>query len=109
VIPSGGASITIVGPIQENINSLDSWLDSNKRYEESRRSIQLCCSSGRQVNVVETTGSATVVEPIMKGVNDYFTAGGRPFLGILLFWEGDPNSKRYIQVLHEMILTLQVQ
>jgi hypothetical protein len=111
VIPSGGASITIVGPIDETIDSVDKWLAYNKRFGlgDSRRTIKLRGSSVRQVEVVETMGTADKVAPIMRSVNDYFTAGGRPFMGALLFWDDDPDSKRYIQILHEMILTLEAQ
>jgi hypothetical protein len=51
------------------------------------------------MSVIETTESATAVEPIMSVVNDYFTVGGKPFRGSVFFWASDPNRENYVKVL----------
>ena len=109
VIPSGGVSMKVIGPLRASIHDVDSWVDSDAVRETSMQTLQVCCRLGKSIKVVETTGQEKAVKPLMLSVNDYFMVGGRPFLAFVLFWEGDPGRDRYIKTLHEMILTLKVR
>jgi len=109
VIPSGGASMKVIGPLRASIHDVDSWVESDAVRETSIQTLQVCCRLGKSLRIVETTGQETAVKPLMLSVNDYFMVGGKPFLGFVLFWEGDPGRDRYIKTLHELILTLKVR
>ena len=109
VIPSSGASITVIGPWRADIRNLEGWVESDAARETSRQTLDLCCRSGTSLKVVETTSVAMADKPAMLCVSDYFWAGQKPFKGFLTFWEGDPNRARYTKTLHDMILSLKVR
>jgi len=111
-IPLGGASIYIVVPSQVRIGgravsaTLDAWIQA----ETTRMKVtgKRTFSVDDKKPVVEIRSRCCAVPPFQDGVSWYFQVDGHLFRATLLYYQGDPNADKLLQVLKEIVLSLRL-
>jgi hypothetical protein len=113
-LPPRGAGIAITAPsdvrgLEQTPRDLDDWVRISTAHQKiaSRRSFTIPRADGQQF-IVEIRAKCCAARPFLEYVEWYFQIDDHLFSASLVYWEGDPNSYKLLQILQQVALSLRV-
>lgn len=114
-LPEGGAGIHVSVPSriirkgQAMPRNLEEWatLGTGRITVIGKRTLEVG-DDRRKLPVIEVKTLCCAVPPYQESVDWYFQINDRMFSGSLLYWQGDPNAARLVEVLRQVVLSIRL-